>query len=613
MGISLWDAAMSQVGALSVKIGVDTADFRKGIDDAKKRLTEFTVTTDDVKKGLLAVAAAGAAVATATAALVRNAINVADQMGKAASKIGITTEELSKLQYAAELSGVEAGTLQSSLNRLTIGMSEAAQGSGQANDAFRALGITVKNQDGTLRSSTDVMGDLADQFSNMRDSSEKTALAIRIFGKAGADMIPLLNGGRDAIKNAGNELERLGGVVTAKAAQQAAQFNDNITRLIKTVSGFAMQLANSVLPTLVNFTNRMNAAIQSNLGFWRSMKLIFTADDERKIEELNKRLEDLANRNRSRSSAGQKSRQLEIDQINEEIRTRKALINQREQEAAQLMGRALATAPTIVSEDKTKKERVLMDEHVLAYLAHMEEIKKAEDARIQQLSQRVTALQVSLATEREQEMFHHEQRMAILEQARLDELIADEEYAETKLRAEQFLQDRLTEIAVKGMTERQKFLRQSNFDQAKEIFGHMVQITSGVAQHNKTLFNLNKASGIANAVINAYEGISKTLARYPYPVSIAMAALQGAAAFAQVRAIASQSFNGTSAGGAAAAPALAGSTAATPVSPVAGAAFGGGQMVNINLQGEIFGREQVRGLIGQINEAISDGAVLRVQ
>src|SRR5690606_1551651 len=114
------------------------------------------------------------------------------------------------------------------------------------------------------------------------------------------------------------------------------------------------------------------------------------------------------------------------------------------------------------------------------------------------------------------------------------------------------------------LSEREKFQQMSSKDKVKTVSGELADITSGVAQHNKAMFRLNQAAGISNAIISAYEGISKTLSAYPYPINIGMAAAHGVAAFAQVNAIRSQSFG--SGGGAA--PSLAGGTPATPVTPV---------------------------------------------
>jgi hypothetical protein len=140
-------------------------------------------------------------------------------------------------------------------------------------------------------------------------------------------------------------------------------------------------------------------------------------------------------------------------------------------------------------------------------------------------------------------------------------------------------------------------------------------MTASVANQSKEMFEINKGLAIANSIISTYEGITKTLAAYPFPISAAMAAAQGAIGFAQVASIASQQFNG----GKSTAPSVSSSIPAgvTPVANVGtnaqGGGGGGGQVVNISLTGSTFNRDQVRDLITNINEVISDGSTIRLQ
>ena len=118
-----------------------------------------------------------------------------DQISKTAQKIGTTTEALSALQYAAKLSDVSVGQLQSGMTRLVRAQAEAAQGTERYVDLFKSIGVAAINADRTLRNSADVMTDLADVFALLPDGATKTALAVELLRRSGADLIPLLNGG----------------------------------------------------------------------------------------------------------------------------------------------------------------------------------------------------------------------------------------------------------------------------------------------------------------------------------------------------------------------------------------------------------------------------------
>lgn len=135
-----------------------------------------------------------------------------------------------------------------------------------------------------------------------------------------------------------------------------------------------------------------------------------------------------------------------------------------------------------------------------------------------------------------------------------------------------------------GQAERLKMTQWHWSQQTKTIFGELEQTTRGVAQHNKTMFEINKVAGIANAVVNTAEGVTKTLAKYPGPIGIALAAVHAAAGIAQINAIRSTQFGG----GGGAAPSVSGSGGGLPAeqgpdtnqaAPNAGQSPGGATLV----------------------------------
>jgi len=143
------------------------------------------------------------------------------------------------------------------------------------------------------------------------------------------------------------------------------------------------------------------------------------------------------------------------------------------------------------------------------------------------------------------------------------------------------------------------------------VFGELEAITAGVAQHNQALFRINQVAGIANAVIAAHEGASKTLATYPWPLAGVLAAIHYAAGVARVAAIAGASYGGG--GGAGSAPSIAGSTPATPVTPVqAEPVAAAPPQITLTLAGAgRYSAEEIRELIVQINEQLRDGMRLQ--
>ena len=193
---------------------------------------------------------AGASVA-GLVSITKAAIDTGDMLNKMAQKTGMSVEELSKLTYAADLADVSTEALQKGLTALSVGMVEASTGAGPMAEKYRELGISVRNADGTMKSSRQVLGELADKFANMPDGVDKTNLAVDIFGKKlGADMIPLLNAGAAGLKAMGDEAERLGQVMSAEMAAKAEEFNDNLERMSKLSKAAGIEVGNTLLPAL---------------------------------------------------------------------------------------------------------------------------------------------------------------------------------------------------------------------------------------------------------------------------------------------------------------------------------------------------------------------------
>ena len=125
----------------------------------------------------------GAATVGGLGALIDRSISAADAIGKTADKIGVGVEALQELRFAAKASGVEQQTLDMALQRFTRRAAEAAQGTGEAKDALAQMGIALRDQSGNLRSSEDLLGDVADAFAHRGPG--RVRLAFKLFDSEG--------------------------------------------------------------------------------------------------------------------------------------------------------------------------------------------------------------------------------------------------------------------------------------------------------------------------------------------------------------------------------------------------------------------------------------------
>lgn len=282
---------MAALGQLVVSLSANIAQFQQSMDKAS-----YLAEKNFNKIQSAAKTAAAAVTVYLSLNQVKDAIKAqldyADQLAKTSQKVGVATETLSAYAYAAELAGVNFEQLQKSLIFLSKGSVDAARGIGEAKDAFDAMGIKVKDANGNVKSNSVLLEEVADKFAKYKDGAEKTAIAVKVFGKAGADMIPLLNGGSAAIKEAREEAEKFGIIIGGDFAKRAEAVNDNFTRLQKAGQGLALLFAENLLPKLENITRAMIDAAKEGgvlqavlVGIGGVMTEAFS---DSKIQQLNK-------------------------------------------------------------------------------------------------------------------------------------------------------------------------------------------------------------------------------------------------------------------------------------------------------------------------------------
>jgi hypothetical protein len=174
------------------------------------------------------------------AAMAKGAIDAADNMNDLSQKTGVSVESLSKFQQAANASGTSIEGVGAAMIKLNRNL---ATGNAGAAEAMTALGLSAIDASGKLKTTDQVMLEVADKFAKMPDGANKTAAAMALFGKAGADMIPLLNGGRKSI-------EDLTATMTTKFAKAADELNDKTDTLLAQFLRLGVSLGTALMPAL---------------------------------------------------------------------------------------------------------------------------------------------------------------------------------------------------------------------------------------------------------------------------------------------------------------------------------------------------------------------------
>jgi hypothetical protein len=247
------------IGALRVNLGLDSAAFSKGIKESQNRMSGFG-------KNLAKIGAGISVVSAGVTYAMRRQINDADNMSKSAQKFGVPIESLSGLRHAADMSGVSFEALGTGLVKMSSLMGDAAAGNKLAMATFEQLGVSVTDTNGQLRPTEAVLGDVADALANMNDGAEKTDLTAAIFGRGNTGFIPLLNGGSAGLRQMTQEARDLGLVISAETGKSSENFNDNLSRLQKTLGGMTTQIAGAMVPALERLSNFVVSASEAFRG-----------------------------------------------------------------------------------------------------------------------------------------------------------------------------------------------------------------------------------------------------------------------------------------------------------------------------------------------------------
>lgn len=237
------------------------------------------------KLGAVAIAAGGVAAVVGGAKwlsdLTGKSIEAAGHLADLAQSTGVSGETLSRYAHSAKMAGTDVDGLASGLQKLNIKIDEASTGGGAAATAFARLGVSVNDSNGKIRSTDEVLGDIADAFSEMEDGAGKTAVAVDLFGKAGATLIPFLNQGRDGLEEAARAADALGLTLSNETIAAADMTGDALDTVGAIATGLGNKIMAEVLPTVLQMTRSftdfivetgaLDVAAQAAAGAFRVM------------------------------------------------------------------------------------------------------------------------------------------------------------------------------------------------------------------------------------------------------------------------------------------------------------------------------------------------------
>lgn len=181
----------------------------------------------------------------------------ADALGDLSERTGIATEALEEYAYMAKIAGSSSETLVTGLRILEKNMGMAASGGKEQAEAFSKLGISLHGANGKMKTTDELLPELSKAFQKLPDHASKTAYAMKLFGRSGQELLPLLERGPEDIENMRHELKALGGETSGEFLESAAVYADNVHKVSAAWKGVRQALSGPLLKMINDTTNAM--------------------------------------------------------------------------------------------------------------------------------------------------------------------------------------------------------------------------------------------------------------------------------------------------------------------------------------------------------------------
>ena len=252
---------MESLGEMVVKIIGDNSQLDSAIDQSKTKTNQFAEILAEggpLGKGILQAGAMLTKLATNPLVMVTAAVTFAiktfidftkelveygAQIQETSERTGLSTKSLQEYKYIAEQTGGSLETITSAVKMMTRGLETNK-------DTFAKLGIQIKDSGGQFLSTTDIFDNTLKVLGDMTNDTERTNIALKLFGRGALDMVPLLKEGSKGIEELKNKAHDLGLVLSDETIVNAHDFEKATNSLKATWKAYTMSLVSDSLPAL---------------------------------------------------------------------------------------------------------------------------------------------------------------------------------------------------------------------------------------------------------------------------------------------------------------------------------------------------------------------------
>lgn len=514
-----------------------------------------------------------------------------------ADALGVSTEALTSWQHAGQEVGLEADKIADIFKDTAEKIGDAFRNdAGEAKEALESLNLSIKDM-AQLSPDQQLLA-IAGALDQVGTQGEKVQILESLANDATL-LLPLLDDNASKLKDLIKQADDTGVTLTRIEADKLQEAATATREIDAAFEGLSQTLAVNLAGPLVESIKLINQTITKMGTLGKQAADLFTdtligdsgitgvlEQEEEKLQRLETKYKMVRGKAKSAALEQVEAQKLVVEQARAtDAELRKRAKEFREGFKAPVIDIPQASTPGVGGKDDDKEAK-----------------KKIQDD--------LDRLRVSLYSEEEAIHQSFLARQAIIDTARENNIGDEQERLDLLFEINSEHEDKLSALLLKGLNEREKFQRLSAKNQTKTVLGELTTLTAGIAQHSRKAFELNKAVGIANAIIGAHEGASKSLSAYPWPLAGVMAGLHYAAGLAQVNAIRSASFNG---GGAGSAPSLSGSTPATPVTPIPQqepVRQQQGSQITIHVEGSVYANDDFRrAMVEAIQDAQSNDEI----
>ncbi len=642
---------MATIGKLAVQITADTQGLKTGLNDA---VSDTDRASKDMVNSIKAIGAAFAAVISVDMFknMVVGAAEASRQIDQLSRLSATSTANFQAQAYAAQQFGISSEKLADIFKDVQDKVGDFIQnGAGPLADFFKNIAPQV--------------GVTADQFRNLGgpealqlyvSSLERANLSqsemtfyLEAIASDSALLLPLLQNNGKAMKDLGDEAQRLGVILDQETIEANKEFAAQLDRLNALSTSLSRTIGSALIPEINRLINEMVTGIETAGGFWKALSVFGTInpfkDLQGNLKSTREEIDTLTAAKERYVKAGSDTSGIDQALATEKLRLeylqsieRQQIANQQgsgDNQSAAEARRLGLSAPTSTRSatpagtpapaaaaastdaldewfENNQKKQDKLDEREREYWAsRVQRIEEGLMSETELLNHKHQAdlerLDAAVMSEDERRLIRES-----LEMEHLDRMTDIEEQGRAlRVKAESDAAAEIERIRLASMTKLEKFTAMSYQDQAMAVGKAMSDQLTSVSTNSRAMFNIQKAANISQAIMDTYAGANRALKDYPAPWSYAVAGATLAAGLSRVASIKSQTFGGaTAAGGGTAA--TGGVAATSGMAQQAGGGGGGGMNQSITVQGigadSLFSGDAVRTLIDRLIDAQRNGA-----